>query len=237
MAGVFDLKNVDRRTAIGCTSIILALGLGGVIWWTATHPDQPLIGEGGGGSAQLQEGAGDCFIPKEGPADCVIDIIDVEVDRPTYEGRNWPLVPEAAANGCEPIRATLTFDTELVALDLQRQGEVVIQVHPSGGTSDGSADTGVGVSRFPGGTLREFSFGPGGINPAPGAVSAQWVGRTATLQVNSFAGGSCIEDGSELRIKAEMTNAAGERIYDIVGTSELMQYFTIENFLDSFGSN
>lgn len=172
--------------------------------------------------ASTQEETGDCFIPKKGDTECTVDAVDVKVER----------VP--TGNECRGVRAIIQVDTELVALDLKLQGEVVIQLHPKDQTNDGSADSGVGMS-YRGGKWNIFSFGPGGSKPAEGMFSGEIDGQNVILQLDSFADGSCIADDSEMRIKLEMAEGpTGERVYDIVGyQGGLMDYLPLSRFTGS----
>lgn len=182
--------------------------------------------DGGGQSSGASEGTDDCFIPKIGQEECIIDVVGAAVER-------YP-----AANGCQGVRAEIKTDTDLSALAPQLQGEVVMQFHPKGQTNDGSADTGVGLGHYFGGKWTMFNFGQDGSKPAAGTFSAEIKEYSAVLGLDSFADGSCIADDSEMRVKLEMAeDPAGDRIYDILGFSGgLMEYHAIGDYLKVFGA-
>lgn len=168
--------------------------------------------------ATAGEKTGDCFIPKEGDAECIVDIIGVMVERVSTGGE------------CQGVRATIETDKDLEALDPGLQGEVVAQVHPKGQTNDGSADTGVGMGHYSGREWSTFSFGPDGRVIAKETYSAEMGGRTVIFELKSFADGSCISDDAEMRVKLEMAEGStGSRIYDTV-PGGLMDYLPVGQY-------
>ncbi|HAF63918.1 MAG: hypothetical protein UX85_C0004G0205 [Candidatus Beckwithbacteria bacterium GW2011_GWB1_47_15] len=205
---------MNNKLAMGILfAVVIIGGVGAWFLLGSKGEGQPAaISTGSGVDTAAEEGMDDCFIPKQGEAECVIDATAVVVERVVTGGR------------CEGLRATITFDTEMTSLEPQQQGEVVMQIHPRGETNDGSADTGAGVGHYSGGRWLPFSFGPGDSQPAEGTFTAEVEGNTVTLELYEFADGSCITDDSQMRLKAEMTNPAGERVYDVIGTSDLMEY-------------
>ncbi|MDX1607759.1 MAG: hypothetical protein R3251_00915 [Candidatus Spechtbacterales bacterium] len=168
---------------------------------------------------QAEEASDDCFVPKQGDVECEVDAIGVSVERVAAEGE------------CKAVRATIDTNINLPGLGRGDKGEMVMQVHRAGSSSDGSSDTGIGIGNY-GAGWNEFKYGPGNTPPPPDSSSIKLEGKTATLQLNSFADGSCINEDDQLRIKFEMTNNAGQRVYDVVGqpSGALMDYLPVSAY-------
>lgn len=210
-------SSINNLFVVG--GIILAVIVGAVYFFNQNQNLPEPKSDTSTGEASIKEETGDCFIPKKGDAECIVDAVDVTVERIPTNGE------------CRGVRATIQTDMDLAALDPKLQGEVVMQIHPKGQTNDGSADTGVGMGRYSGKEWSTFSFGPDGRVIAKETFSAEIGGRNVIFELKSFADGSCIADEDEMRIKLEMAEgSSGDRVYDIVGASGLMDYLPVNQY-------
>lgn len=217
------MKNESTISIVGIGFISLILILSGF----QCRLSDLLFGQGPDAildSVMIEEGPDDCFVPKKGETECLIDAISVKMVRTPAEAE------------CQGVESTITFDTEITALDPQWQGEVVIQLHAPGLPNDGSADSGVGVT-LQRGSWTPFSFGPGGSQLEPGTFDTEIEGQRVILSISRLADGSCIKDDTQTRIKSEAsTSHSDDRRYDIVGSSspsDLMRYDDAASFLEN----